>query len=215
MAGISISMNETTKAFNLLKATVAQAEKMASDEANLETGFAHLGFLILESVEMQYWRVQFENFRQYLESISKVSKKSVPQLKQYFLTARDLSDSFSREQLESMGITKALRLLKAKRYTQTIPPDIAAAALDPTITAAELKKKIQLKFNMPKDDPGADWFELGFIVTPEEHTLILDTLRVMRRVDPMTSEALDEEAQNKDAFMKMCLECLGTYGEHE
>lgn len=205
-------MSDTVKrASDLMKAADAQAEKMATDEGNLQRGYAQLGFMLLEVSEMQYWRITFDSFLQYLEYISKISKKSVGHLRQYFLAVRDLNDVFTQEELENIGITKAVKLRKARDYAIVFPKNIIDAALNPDVTANELQKIIGVALNVPKDEEPGDWFEVGFIVSPEEKKLIDDTFYVMRRVDPITKDTLDESAQAKDVFLKMCFECFGTY----
>src|SRR5579863_9210407 len=92
------------------------AEELAKAEGQCEKGYAHLGWLLLEVAEMQYWRVRFNSFGDYLKSVAQISKKTHGQLRQYFLTVRDLSDSLDVEQLEKIGITKAIRLRNAKDY---------------------------------------------------------------------------------------------------
>ena len=86
------------------------------------------------------------------------SKKSPAQLQQYFLTVRDLSDTFDLSQLESMGITKAIRLRAAKDYAIVLPATVIHAALNPDVTVRDLKKLISTTLKLSEED--GDWLDL-------------------------------------------------------
>ena len=73
---------QATDAGDALKRVDTQASEMALAEDNLERGYAHLGVMLLEVAEMQYWRLQYGTFREYLKSVSEKSKKTVGQLQQ-------------------------------------------------------------------------------------------------------------------------------------
>src|SRR5579863_5051058 len=71
-----------------------QAKEMAQAEDKCERGYAHLGWLILEVAQMQYWKLHYSTFRDYLKNLALISHKTPEQLQRYFLTVRDLSDTF-------------------------------------------------------------------------------------------------------------------------
>ena len=153
---------------NRLQNVIYQAENLAEAEGECESGYAKLGWMILEVAELQLWRLTYTTFREYLRSVATVSKRSAAQLHQYFLTVRDLSDTFSLAQLETMGISKAVRLRAAKDYAIVLPKVIVDAALDPKVTIKELKKVISVTLKMPEEE--GDWMDLEceFMVTPEQ-----------------------------------------------
>jgi hypothetical protein len=188
-----------------------QAVAMAETEDECERGYAHLGWMLLEVADMQYWRVQHETFRDYLRAVAMVSKKTAGQLHQYFLTVRDLSDTFSAAQLEAMGITKAIKLRAAKDYAIVLPQAVVLAALDPLVTVKDLKKIISEALNAPEDD--GDWFDLGaeFYVSPEERATIEDAVRAAEHCEPATKKTISASMQRKDVVLKWCMEFLGTY----
>jgi hypothetical protein len=189
-----------------------QAVDMATAEEQCERGYAHLGWLLLEVAEMQYWRIHHGTFREYLGIVATASKKTVPQLHRYFLTVRDLSDTFSREQLETIGITKAMQLRQAKDYAIILPAVVVNAALDPTVTAKDLKKLISVTLKMPSDDPG-DWLdcEMEFIVDAEQRALIAQAIDVAMRTEPLTKTKISQSAQRLDIMVKFCQEFLGAH----
>ena len=67
---------ETVNADAALRVVTDHATAMAEVDNQGERGYAHLGWLLLEVAEMQYWRVRYATFREYLRSIAAVSKKT-------------------------------------------------------------------------------------------------------------------------------------------
>jgi hypothetical protein len=194
-----------------LRIVQEQAVAMAKVENQCERGYATLGWLLLEVAQMQYWRVRYETFRQYLKDVAEHSKKSVGQLHQYFLTVRDLSDTFSLPQLESMGISKAIRLRAAKDYALVLPQTIVEAALDSHVTVKELKKLISVTLKMP-EEPG-DWMdlEMEFMVTAEQRALFEQVIDIARHTEPLTKSTISKSAQMLDVFTKLAMEYLGAH----
>jgi hypothetical protein len=188
------------------------AREMADVDAKQERGYAHLGRLLLEVSDLQLWRVQYDTFKDYLQIVSKISKRSVGQLQQYLITFRDLSDVLTMDQLEQIGITKATQLRKAKDYAIVFPARIVDAALDFHVTASELKKLISTTLKLPEDD--GDWMDLdfAFYVSPEERETIESALRVAARIDPPIKNSISTSAQNKEAMLRLCMDMLSTYG---
>ena len=204
-------INARTIAGDWLRSVELQAAKMAEAEDGLERGYTHLGRMILEVAEMQYWRVYHDTFRDYLKSVSMKSKRTPGQLQQYFLTVRDLSDTFSPDQLENMGITKAIKLRAAKDYSIVLPKVIVDAALNPAVTVKELNKVISVTLKMPEEE--GDWMNLDFefMVTPEERTLFETVIDVAMHTDPLTKTNISKSAQMKDIMTKLAQEFLGAH----
>jgi len=212
-AGAIVSdLKHMDEATAVLKRVDTQVAMLASAENGLERGYAYLGYLLLEVYEMQYWRVHFSSFREYLNDIGSKFNRSAGRLQQYFLTVRDLSDTFTRPQLEAMGITKAIQLRQAKDYAIVLPGEMCAAALDPKITATDLKKLIATLLHMPKDEDG-DWMEckMEFMVSPEQRATIQDAINAAMHTDPVTKSTISESAQMLDVMMKLSMEYLGAH----
>lgn len=194
-----------------LSCVYQQARMMADIDDQSERGYAHLGWMLLEVAEMQYWRVHHETFRDYLRAVALVSKKTAGQLQQYFLTVRDLSDTFTSAQLETMGITKAIRLRAAKDYAIVLPAAVVNAALDPKVTVKELKKVISVALKMPEEE--GDWMDLEceFMVTPEQRMTIEAAIDAAMHTDPLTKSTISKSAQMLDVMMKFAMEFLGAH----
>jgi hypothetical protein len=198
---------------NLLLTVTAQAERLAGVNDGLERGYADLGWLLLEISEMQYWRVHHDTFRDYLKSVSENSKLTVSQLQRYMLTVRDLSETFSRAQLEQMGITKAMKLRTAIEYAIVLPRPVIDAALNPDVTVADLKKVISQTLKMPYSEEPVDWMdcEMEFPVNPEERATIEDGINAAMHCDPVTKSTISKPMQMKDVMLKLCMEFLGAH----
>jgi len=193
-----------------LRKVESQAREMATVENEAERGYAHLGWLLLEVAQMQYWRVRYNTFHDYLKVVSLHAKKTPSQLQRYLLTVRDLSDTFSSAQMESMGITKAMRLCQAKDYAIVLPAVVVNAALDPKVTVKELKGIIAVTLKLPAEDDG-DWMEFEFLVSQEDRALIQQAMDVARHTEPLTKVNISESAQMKDIVVKWCMEFLGSH----
>jgi hypothetical protein len=194
-----------------LQAVEVQAARVALTEGQCDSDYAHLGWMLFEVATLQLWRVRHETFRDYLRAVAMFSKKSAGQLHQYFLTVRDLSDTFSMAQLESMGITKAIKLRTAKDYAIVLPEAVVIAALDSTVTAKELQKVISIMLKMPDEE--GDWMDLEFefMVSPEQRELFEQVINVAMHTDPSTKSTISKSAQMLDVMTKLAQEFLGAH----
>lgn len=194
-----------------LQRVAMQAGAMAAVDDQFERGYAHLGWLLLEVAELQLWRVRHETFREYLRSVAAISKKTPEALHRYFLTVRDLSDTFSAAQLELIGITKAMKLRQAKDYAIVLPKTIVDAALDSNITVKELHKLISTTLRMPEEE--GDWMDLdfAFMVSPEQRALFEQVIEVAMHTEPLTKSTISKSAQMLDVFQKLAMEFLGAH----
>jgi len=194
-----------------LDAVNQKAALLATTEGQCESGYAQLGWMLLEVATLQLWRVRYETFREYLRAVAMVSKKTDGQLHQYFLTVRDLSDTFTAAQLEAMGITKAIRLRAAKDYAIVLPQAVVEAALDSKVTVKELQKVISTTLKMPEEE--GDWMDLEFefMVTPEQRALFEQVIDTAMRTEPLTKATISKSAQMLDVMTKLAQEYLGSH----
>ena len=195
----------------LLKNVNVRASELALNETTSERGYVKLGWLMLEVSEMGYWQVRYETFTEYLKTVAQISHKSVPQLRQYFLAVRDLSGTFSAEQLEEMGISKALKLRQAKDYAKIIPQNIVDAALDSTVTVKDLRKLIATELKMPEEKGDYMNLEMEFMVSPEQRALIEQAVEVAKHTEPLTKPTIAKSQQMLDIMLKFCQEFLGAH----
>jgi len=196
---------------SLLHEIDEHAINMASAEDGLERGYAHIGLMLLEAAEMEYWRVRFDTFTDYLKAVGVKANRSSGQLKQYLYTVRDLMSTFTPEQMESMGITKAMKIRGAKDYALVLPASLKAAALDPKVSVKDLRKLISETLKMPEDDGDYMDCEMEFMVTPEQRATIEQAIDVAMRTDPITKQTISKSAQMLDVMMKLSQEFLGAH----
>jgi hypothetical protein len=194
-----------------LNAVLAKAQFLASMEHQSERGYATLGWMLFEVASLQLWRTYYDTFRAYLRDVSIVSKKSAGQLHQFFLTVRDLSDTFTCEQLEEIGISKAIKLRQAKDYAIVLPRPVVEAALDSNVTVKELKKVISVTLKMPEEE--GDWMDLEceFMVTAEQRALFEEVIDVAMKTEPLTKSTISKSAQMLDVMTKLAREFLGAH----
>jgi hypothetical protein len=204
-------MEEQRSPEQILTQVNQQVIAMAATEEECERGYAQLGWMLLEVATMQYWRVAHQTFRDYLRTIAMSSKRTASQLQQYFLTVRDLSDTFTLTQLEAMGITKAIRLRTAKDYAIVLPEAVVQAALDSKVTVKELQKIISVTLKMPEEE--GDWMSLDceFMVSPEQRALLEQAIDVALHTDPITKSTISKSAQMLDVMTKFAQEFLGAH----
>lgn len=203
----------TAEANTLLQRVNNCAFGMGESGASLEHGFAALGYMLLQVAEYQYWRLKHETFKEYLKTVAEHAGCTTSQLQRYFLTVRDLIDILDPKQIESMGITKAMKLRQAKDYAIIFPQAVLDVALDPKSTAADLKKIIAEKLKMPEED--GDWMdcEMEFMVTPEQRKTIELAIQAAMHTDPVTKSNISKSAQMLDVMMKFAEEFLGAHSE--
>jgi hypothetical protein len=198
------------KAGDMLDRVRKQAEHIGAQGTGLEKGYADLGWDLLEVAEMQYWRVNYDTFKEYLKLVAARARMTVPMLQRYMLTVRDLSDSFTHEQLQTIGITKAMKLRAVKDMAIVLPHAIVEAALDPKITVAELKKIASKELKLPEEEE-VDWLdcEMEFPVTAEQRLTIEQAIKAAMQADPPTKLNISRPAQMLDVMLKFSMEFLG------
>lgn len=183
-----------------------KALELSKVENECERGWAHFGRLVLEVAEMGYWQLKYDRFADYLKDVSVVARKTPAQLKRYFLTVRDLSNVFDSDQLEKVGITKAMKCRTALDYAIVLPSAIINAALDPKITAMELKKVISVTLKMPEEEDKGIWIDVEMMATAEQAQFIKETFDIAKHTEPITKSTISEEQQNLDVMLKLCME---------
>ena len=205
-------MNSIQKGDAALVTVDAKAAEMAAATDSCESGFAHLGYLLLEVAEMQYWRVKFDTFQEYLKSVGKAAKKTPGELQKYFLTVRDLIDTFNPDQLEKMGITKAIKLRNAKDYAIVLPQTVIDAALNPEVTVKDLKEVIARALKMPEDEK-AEYIDLEFefLATPERKEFVNQVLYAVDHTEPFPKKTISAAEQAWQRFEKLGMEFLGAH----
>jgi hypothetical protein len=155
---------------------LAEVEKavaeLSTTEINLEHSYVHLGAMLARISNNGYYTLLgFPSMAKYIEDLATKYSKGRAQLFGYTSTAKALLPFIDADQLNAIGISKAKELTKAVKATQTRPSDdILAAAIDPKVTIADLRKKLYDLHKVPGTEKGT-WYDKlaqGFYATVEE-----------------------------------------------
>lgn len=208
-------MNEaivTKLAQEKLEEVDSLVSNLAAAETQLERGYAKLGCLLNEIQENLYWQGYYESYGEFLAHIQEVYGISKSQLYNYRAAAHDLIGSVTEEQMNQMGISKALTLRAAKRNNQTIPDDVIAKALDKSVTVEDLKQILFESHHIerPEDE---DWISLDFscYVSEEEKNTIQTAMKIAKQIDPPIAGTLPDHMQQKEILLRFAIEFLNTY----
>jgi len=188
--------------------------KLAAAEGQLEKGYAHLAFLLRDVSENRYWDGSFKSFGEFLSQLSERYNLGKSQLYNYLSAARELNGAVTEEQLNTMGISKALALREAKNATGVIPENVLTAALDPKVTVKDIKKLLFDAGVLVKPEDGT-WIDLDFscYVTEEEKREINDAANAARHMDPPIDEKSKEFMQRKEILLRFAREFLAEYAD--
>jgi hypothetical protein len=203
------------KAKQVLAAIDQSATTLGASSTGLERGFAALGFMLLEASSMHYWDAYYETFREFLSDVSLRCGRSIDQLQRYFLTVRDLSDSFSREEMETMGITKAMKVRQVLDYPSGLPAKVRESALDPAVTVKDLKRVIHENVKFPEEPHEGEWVDYeaeGYVSADRKATLDLAIYAAMH-TEPIISTKNSKGAQMLEVLERFAQEYIAGHPE--
>lgn len=208
-------MNEVTDlaiASQKLEEVNKLVSHLAEAEEQLERGYGRLAFLLKEVSENRYWEGPFKSFGDYFRQLGERWQLGRAQLYNYMSVARDLDGDVTEEQLNTMGISKALVLRDAKNQNPTLPEDAMISALDPKVTVKDLKEILFTAKEQPTAEEG-EWLdmEFEFMVTPSERQILESACNAARHGDPTINDKQKPSAQKKDIALKLAMEYLSAY----
>jgi ribosomal protein S6 len=189
-------------------------KNLADAEGKLEIGYAKLAYLLRDVSEQRYWLGTYDSFGEFIAHISGTYNIGKSQLYNYLSTARDLGDGVTEEQLNQMGISKALALRDAKNASGTIPQNVLTAALDPKVTVKDIRKLLYDAGTITKPEDGT-WCDLDFscYVSDEERKEINDAANAARHMDPPVDEKQKDFMQRKEILLRFSREFLAAYAD--
>lgn len=190
--------------------------KLAAAEGQLEVGYAKLAYLLDDVAQHRHWDGTYKSMGEFMDHISTTFNISKAQLYNYRAAAHDLGDSVTEEQMNTMGISKALALRQAKNNTGSIPQNVMDAALDTTVTVKDIRKLMYDAGTITKPEDGT-WMDLDFscYVSDEERAEIADAQKAAIQMDPPISQALREFQQRKEILLRFAREFLAAYAVGE
>lgn len=189
-------------------------QQLAAAEKTLENGYAKLAFLLEDVAENRYWHGTYESFGDYIEHISNNYQIGKSQLYNYRAAARDLEGAVTPEQMDTMGISKALALREAQKSSGTIPENVLTASLDPKVTVKDIRKLLFDAGHIVKPEDGT-WMDLDFscYVSDSERDEINEAANAARHVDPVVQESLAPFTQRKEILLRFAREFLAAYAD--
>ena len=195
-----------------LVAAETLVKTLAAAEGQLELGYAKLAHALAEISEQRHWIGTYKSFGEFIQHISDTYNLGKSQLYSYMAAARDLGDSVTEDQMNAMGISKALALREAKNSTGIIPSVVLDRALDPAVTVKDIRKLLYDAGTITKPEDGT-WCDLDFscYCTDEERAEINDAQKAARRTDPPISESLPDHMQRKEILLRFAREFLGAH----
>ena len=192
-----------------LQEVEALVKRLSEAEAMLESGYAKLGSLLEEVAEARHWIGSYDSFGEFLEHISTTYNVGKSQLYNYRSAVRDLSGAVSPEQLDQMGISKALALRGTQNATGSIPENVLSAALDSKTTVKDLKKLLFEASHLAQPEDGT-WrdADLSCYYTEEEWLVVNSAANAARHIDPPVDEKLPAFMQRKIILIRLAQEFL-------
>lgn len=189
-------------------------KRLSAAEELLEKGYAKLGFLLEGVAEQRHWIGSYDSFGDFLTHISETYNVGKSQLYNYRSAVRDLSGAVTEEQLDQMGISKALALRGAQNATGTVPENVLTAALDPTVTVKDVKKLLFEASHLATPEQGT-WRDADFscYFTDEEWNLVNSAANALRHADPPIDEKLPTFMQRKEILIRASQEVLAAYAD--
>jgi hypothetical protein len=202
------------EAQNKLQEVYELVGKLAKAESQLEYGYAKLAFLLHEVATYKYWVGAFESYGDFLSKIQETYGVSKSQLYNYRSAAAELEGAVTVEQLNTMGISKALVLRSAKKNTGAIPDGVLDQAVDKNVSVQDLKQLLYDAKAIEKPEDGK-WVTLDFssYYTEEEAATLKDGLSAAFRGDPAIPETLPKMIRMKQALLKFVTEFLGAHAK--
>jgi NOL1/NOP2/fmu family ribosome biogenesis protein len=214
----------TQAAAELLCQAVEREAELAKEAFRvLDSRFARLGALLAKCKQTEAWRHRgHSSFTTYLSSLRDKYGRSKEQLYAYTGAAEHLLPAISESDLDRIGISKGFELARASKTAgRPVTPELVALALDPEITAKELRAEAFKTFELGSDTrPAGTWLDVGgFYVTPDEKKTLTDAMELTERLLGLSQET-SEWAKRKETILAWAQEFAGThaqevYGEQE
>lgn len=160
-------------------------DRISQAEAGLENGYVQLGTLLLKFKSEESWRdLGYKGFDAFLSELYTRFRKRQSQLYQYTTVAEKLLPHIDGKILDEIGISKAIELKRALKYSSKPPrevltDDVIATARDSKKTIKELRALLQCANHLPPDEKlQMSWTDFGgAYMSPEEKKEYLEAVK--------------------------------------
>lgn len=164
-----ISLGETAP--GVVDQLYREMDKACAGEVALEKNWMRVGQLIVKCKQTEDWRGKgFESFEKFMQFLRERYQRGKTQLWGYMTVAEHLLPIMPEEQLQAIGISKALEIRRAmaKAERTDVPKELLAQAAAGTISTEQLKAELSRAFNTTPDEKGT-WRDTGgFFATKDE-----------------------------------------------
>lgn len=199
-------------------AIFSHLEKISRAEAGLEHSYVRLGELLLSFKQAECWRaLGYKNFDAFLAELYTRFRKRQTQLYQYTAVAEKLLPYVPSATLDAIGISKAVELKRALKYTgkpasQVLTDAVLAVAQDSKKTIRELRALLQQASALPPDEKlQMVWVDFGgAYMKPEEKAEYLAVVKMTLALLEVKKET-PEWLQHKIVFEAWAKEFAGTH----
>ena len=208
----------TDDKFTSMEAKIA-AEKidtlitqLLTAESQLDNDYVKLGHLLFDVQKNLYWKYTgYNSFGEYMLSLADKYNKGRTQLYQYVATVRELAPYVTEEQMNEMGIAKAMSLKSSVKRTGFPPSEeILQQALNPKVTTKELRNILYVADGVV-DEKGTWMDREGFYVTEEERLVIQSADAAALATDPAVQQDVPDWVKRKEIALRQAMEFLGAH----
>lgn len=196
----------------------AVLQNIGAAEAGLEHSYVRLGELLLSFEKAECWRaLGYVGFNAFLADLYVRFRKRQTQLYQYTRVAEKLLPYISAATLDEIGISKALELKRALKYSnkpasEVLSAEVVDAARDSKKTIRELRAILQQANTLPPDEKlQMVWVDFGgAYMSAEQKTEYLATVKMTLALLGVPRET-PEWLQHKIVFEAWYKEFAGTH----
>lgn len=191
----------------------ALLDTIKNNELNRASDYAKLGLLLYKIRSEKLWiAFDHKNFGSYVDSVKQKLHVGRTQIYMYLSVVEKLLPSISKEDLTTMGVSKAIELKKVVSQTGAQPTqELIDFALNPNTTRAVLRGEVYKHLNIQTPLETGIYFELGCYVSQEECDEIEDALYAAERIDPVVPLDWPENSRKKEILLRLCREFLAEY----
>jgi hypothetical protein len=177
---------------------------------SLERTYMDIAIVLDEVETSRAWMLVAHSFDAYIKSCEARFGKSRTQLYGYRSVAKNLLPAIPKEQLISIGISKAMPLAQyVKQKGGKAPENLISKAADPNVGVDEFRAEIAAATHVQPEK--GKWFEFGgAFLTPAEREEIERGFARAAEVEPLPAD-ISDWMKRKIVIQRLVAEFLSTY----
>ena len=215
MTNLSHKKLDVEQACDLQSEIYTELASLAAKENELDHSYVRLGALLVLYKQSESWRAHgYANFDDFMEGLRARFNRARKTLYKYLGVVENLLPVVTAEDLNDIGISKAMELKYALSFPgRKITPEVLAAAKDENVTVKQLRAVLHLEYTLPPDQrPTGTWFDCGgWYMDKEERVEFVEAIKVGMAVLGIRKET-PEWQQRKLIIMTALQEFLAAHG---